>query len=121
VNNQLVKSGFIKKDDLNIFRIVKKVDEGVQYIEDFYRVYHSIRYVLGQTVLRLNKEISDKTLRFINQKFKDILIDGEISVSPPTKKEIQEKEFLNLPRLIMNFNLRDYGRLFELIRAINTD
>jgi uncharacterized protein (TIGR00730 family) len=119
VNNQLVKKGFIKKEDLNIFRIVKTVDQGIKYIEDFYRVYHSIRYVLGLTVLRLNKEISGKKLKFINQEFKDILTSGEIKVSPPTKKEILENEFLNLPRLAMNFNLRDYGRLFELIRVIN--
>ncbi len=121
VNNQLVKRGFIKKEDLSIFRMVKNVDQGIKYIEDFYRVYHSIRYVLGLTVLRLNREISDKTLKFINREFKDILIRGEIKVSPPTEKEILEKEFLNLPRLVMNFNLRDYGRLFEMIKVINND
>ena len=31
------------------------------------------------------------------------------------------KEFLNLPRLVMNFNLRDYGRLCEMIQVINKD
>ncbi len=121
VNNQLVKNGFIKKEDLNIFRIVQTIDQGIKYIEDFYRVYHSIRYVSGLTVLRLNKDISPKRLRIINQEFKDILTEGEIKVSLPTKKEILEKEFLNLPRLVMNFNLRDYGRLFELIQFINKD
>lgn len=121
VNNQLVKEGFIKKEDLNIFCLVKTVDQGVKYIEDFYRVYHSIRYVSGLTVLRLNRKISDNTLKLINQEFKDILIGGEIKFSPPTEKEILEKEFLNLPRLAMNFNLRDYGRLFKMIHIINSD
>src|SRR3989338_8072987 len=107
VDSQLVKNGFIQKEDFNIFRIVKTVDEAIKYIEDFYRVYHSIRYVAGLTVLRLNKEISGKTLKLINQKFKDILIprqklginpgqakrvegltSGEIMRSPPTNKEI---------------------------------
>ena len=121
VKNQLVKKGFIKKEDLSLFQIAKTTDQAVSYIEDFYRVYHSIRYVLGLAVLRLNREISDKTLKFINKKFKDILISGQIKVSPPTPKEIQEKEFLNLPRLVMNFNLRDYGRLCEMIQVINKD
>jgi uncharacterized protein (TIGR00730 family) len=121
VKSQLVKKGFIKKEDLNLFAIVKTADQAVRYIEDFYRVYHSIRYVLGLAVLRLNREISQKSLKFINKKFKDILTSGEIKVSPPTPKEIQEKEFLNLPRLVMNFNLRDYGRLCEMIRRINQD
>ncbi len=121
VKTQLIKNGFIAKDDLNLFHIVENVDAAVKYIDDFYRVYHSIRYVLGLAVIRLNREISEKTLKFINKEFKDILISGEIRVSPPTDKEIQEKEFLNLPRLVMNFNMHDYGRLCEMIQFINKD
>ncbi len=121
VNKQLVKKGYIKKEDLNLFRIARTVDEAIKYIEDFYKVYHSIRYVLGLTVLRLNREISDTKLKLINKEFKDILTSGEIKISAPTDKEIQEKEFLSLPRLVMNFNMRDYGRLCEMIRVINID
>ncbi len=119
INKQLVKKGYIKKEDLNLFCIVKTVDRGIKYIEDFYKVYHSIRYVSGLTVLRLNKEISDKTLKLINDRFKDILTSGEIKNSPPLNKEIQEGEYLSLPRLVMNFNMHDYGRLCEMIRVIN--
>jgi len=121
VKSQLVKNGFINKDDLSLIHVVKSVDSAIKYIEDFYRVYHSIRYVAGLAVLRLNREVSAKTLRLLNKEFKDILISGEIRVSPPTVKEIQEGEFLNLPRLAMNFNMRNYGRLCEMIRLINKD
>ena len=121
VKTQLIKNGFIAKDDLNLFHIVENVDAAVKYIDDFYRVYHSIRYVLGLAVIRLNRKISEKTLKLINKEFKDILISGDIRVSPPTDKEIQEKEFLNLPRLVMNFNMHDYGRLCEMIQFINKD
>jgi len=121
VKNQLLENGFIDKDDLNLFCIVRTADEAIAYIEDFYRVYHSIRYVAGLTVLRLNRAISDKTLEDINKKFKDILTDGEICVSPPTKKEIEGGEYPDLPRLIMNFNHRNHGRLYEMIRIINKD
>ena len=121
VKRQLVKNKFINKDDLQLFTIVKSTDHAVKCIEDFYRVYHSIRYVPGLAVLRLNRQISGKTLKLINKEFKDILTSGEIKVSPASDKEIQEKEFLNLPRLAMNFNMRDYGRLCELIGMINKD
>ncbi|MCK5306472.1 MAG: TIGR00730 family Rossman fold protein [Candidatus Omnitrophica bacterium] len=121
INNHLVKNGFIKKEDFNLFRIVKTVDEAIKYIENFYRVYHSIRYVSGLTVLRLNRKISGKTLKLINQKFKNILTKGEIKISPPTSEEIQKEEYLNLPRLVMNFNQHDYGRLYEMIQVINKD
>lgn len=121
VNSQLVEKGYIRPDDLNLFRIVRTVDEAVKYIEDFYKVYHSIRYVSGLTVLRLHRPISDTTLNRINQEFKDILTTGEIKVSGPTEKEILGKEYLNLPRLVMNFNMRNYGRLCAMIRVINSD
>ncbi len=121
LNDQLVKNSFIKKEDLSLFKIIENVDEAVKYIEDFYRVYHSLRYTSGLTVLRLNKTLSDKTLKLINQNFKDILTEGDIKLSSPTKEEIQKQEYLNLPRLVMKFNCRDYGRLLELIRVINED
>jgi len=121
VESQLAKGGFINREDLSLFRIVKSAGEAIKYIEDFYRVYHSIRYVLGLTVIRLNREISDKTLKRVNQEFKDILTSGEIKRSSPVDKEVQEKEFLGLPRLVMNFNLRNYGRLCEMIQIINKD
>lgn len=121
VDSELVRGGFINKEDLSLFRIVKSADEAIKYIEDFYRVYHSIRYVLGLTVIRLNREISDQTLKSLNHEFKDILTCGEIKRSLPTEKEVQEREFLGLPRLTMNFNLRNYGRLCEMVQFINKD
>ncbi|MGA2774489.1 MAG: TIGR00730 family Rossman fold protein [Candidatus Omnitrophota bacterium] len=121
VIDHLLKNSFIKKEDLKLFCIARTVDEAIKYIEDFYRVYHSIRYDSGLTVIRLNKEISGKTLKLINQKFKDILTSGEIRLSPPTNKEIQDGEYLSLPRILMEFNLRDYGRLCEMIHVINRD
>ena len=121
VTDHLLKNGFIKTEDLNLFRIVKTVDEAIKYIDNFYKVYHSIRYVSGLTVIRLNKGISNKTLALINKEFKDILISGEIRRSPPTDKEIQEGECISLPRIVMNFNMHDYGRLCEMIHLINRD
>ncbi len=121
VTSQFIKNGFANKEDLNLFRIVRSVDDAIKYIEDFYRIYHSIRYISGLTVLRLNRKLSGKTLEFLNREFKDILTGGEIRLSPPIREEIQKGEYLDLPRLVMNFNLHNYGRLFEMIRAINRD
>jgi uncharacterized protein (TIGR00730 family) len=121
LNNEMVKNGFIDKEDFKLFRIVKSVDEAVKYIDDFYRVYHSIKYVSGDTVIRLNKKIGEETLKLINQKFKDILTGGEIRLTGPMKEEIHKGEYLELPRLVMKFNMRNYGRLCELIHVINKD
>lgn len=119
VKEQLVKRGFIDKRDLDLFRICRSADEAVKYIEGFYKVYHSLRYVRGLTVLRLNRQLSGRTLEFLNREFKDILTEGEIRTSFALQEELENKEYPELPRLVMNFNLRDYGRLFQLIGAIN--
>lgn len=121
VIGHLLKNGFIAKEDLTLFSIAKSVDEAIAYIEDFYRVYHSIRYVSGLTVMRLNKNISDNALAFINEYFKDILTCGQICRCPPAKKEIQHNEYPDLPRIGMSFNMCNYGRLCEMIHVINQD
>ncbi|MGD0336543.1 MAG: TIGR00730 family Rossman fold protein [Candidatus Omnitrophota bacterium] len=121
IEEQLAGNGFINKQDLNLFQVAHSADEAVKYIEDFYKVYHSLRYVAGMTVLRLNRPLSDKALDSINNEFKDILTEGRIMPSPALEEELKDKEYPDLPRLVMKFNLRDYGRLFELIRVINED
>lgn len=121
IKKQLLKNGFINKEDFSLFYLAKTNEAAIKYIENFYRVYHSIRYVSGLTVIRLNKKISDKTLALINKKFKDILTRGEISFSAPVAEEIQKNEYVDLPRLIMSYNMRNYGRLCEMINIINKD
>jgi uncharacterized protein (TIGR00730 family) len=119
VQKQLVDNGYINKQDLNLFSIIRNVDDAVKYIDDYYSVYHSIRYIADHTVIRLNKTLSEQTLKRINQDFQDILTSGTIEVSGPADEEIKNNEFPDLPRIIMHFNLRDFGRLCELINVIN--
>jgi hypothetical protein len=119
VDEQLVKNGYINKEDLNLFQLVDDVDEAVRLIEGFYKVYHSIRYVGELTVIRLNRELSARALRSLNHEFKDILAEGDIRASAPLREEVQKEEYLELPRLVMNFDRRKYGRLMQLIRAVN--
>jgi uncharacterized protein (TIGR00730 family) len=121
VEEHLVKNGFIDKHDLNLFQFARSADEAVQHIEDFYKVYHSLRYVAGLTVLRLNRPLSPKALNSINRDFKAILTEGRIEPSSALKEELENGEYPNLPRLVMKYNRRDYGRLFELIRLINEE
>lgn len=121
VNDHLVKNGYAVKEDLSLFYLARTVEEAIRFIEDFYRVYHSLRYVSGATVIRLKKKLSERTLKLINLKFKDILTSGDIKLAAPAKEEVQEGEYPDLPRLVMKFNQRDYGRLFQMIHVINKD
>lgn len=121
VTTHMLKKGYIDERDMSLFRIFKDVDDAVQYIENYYRIYHSVRYISGMTVIRLNKRISDKTLARINREFRDILVGGDIRPSLPLEEEVNKGEHVHLPRLVMKFNQREYGRLWELIEEINSD
>jgi len=121
VKEHLLKTGYIEKQDLKLFHLTHSVNHAVRIIEEFYRVYHSIRYISGKTVIRLNRNISDRALALLNRRFRDILTEGEIRRSGPLKAETARGEFLDLPRLVMHYNQRDYGRLCEMIHAINAD
>lgn len=121
VSVHLIRNGFIDREDTELFRVFTDVDAAVRHIEDFYRVYHSIRHVGDLTVLRLSRGISDRTVALLNDRFKDILVKGDIRLSGPLKAESRRGECPGLPRLVMRFNRRDYGRLHKMIRAINSD
>ncbi|MBU1045403.1 MAG: TIGR00730 family Rossman fold protein [Candidatus Omnitrophica bacterium] len=121
VKQQLVGKKFINKDDLSLFRIANSVDQAVEFIDNFYKIYHSIRYIGSDTILRLNKEISDKKIKLLNKNFKDILKQGTIQRTGPAAIELESKDYIDLPRLSLRFNRHDFSRLSQLIDAINQD
>jgi hypothetical protein len=121
IKKQLARRRYIDQDDLRLFKIVRNVDDAVAFIEDFYSVYHSLRYISGLTVIRLRRNISERTLRRLNRNFRDILTKGSIRFTLPLEEEIRGNEYLDLPRIALNFNLRSYGRLCDLIHMVNSD
>ncbi|NIR17938.1 MAG: hypothetical protein GWN86_30170 [Desulfobacterales bacterium] len=54
--------------------------------------------------------------------FCDLLTpQGDLLLSGPLPEESDEPEIAHLPRLILDFNRKDFGRLRELIDVINED
>ncbi|MGP0629927.1 LOG family protein [Nitrospina sp. 32_T5] len=121
VQNELLDNGYISEADLSLFKIVKNVEEGVDYILDYYTVYHSFRYVNDVTVLRFIKPIPDSLVKDLNVEYKDILLRGEIQKSEALPEEVSAGEAPNLPRLTLNFNKHFFGRLNEMILQINRE
>lgn len=109
----------ISPEDLDLYRIVRNVNEGVEEILNFYSNYHSIRYVGDILVMRTNHPISTKQLAYLNKNFKDIVVEGEFEKSEPLEEEENQPEFSHLPRLIFKFNRINNGRLRQLIDYIN--
>jgi uncharacterized protein (TIGR00730 family) len=119
LDSVLIKKGFVSKEDRNLLQTAHSPEEATKYVTNFFKVYHSLRYVRGLTVLRFTKEIPRKLIHQLNSEFKDILTQGKIQASPPLKDELKNREHLDLPRLVFDFNHRNFGRLNEMIQTIN--
>jgi uncharacterized protein (TIGR00730 family) len=119
---EVLVQGYISEMDFMLFERVDSVDEAVNRIDRFYRRYHSLRYVKERLVIRLNSLIDPQKVEAMKNHFGEILIpQGDLLLSGPLPEERDEPEVAHLPRLILDFNRRDYGRLRELIDVINED
>ena len=120
VQTVLVKNKFISSDDMSLFQIKHSAKESFHAIDGFYRIYHSIRYFRGLTILRFTQPIPLKIINRLNYEFKDIVTKGEIYASPPLKGEIKDDDATQkMPRLVFQFNKQSFGRLNQLIQSIN--
>lgn len=120
LEDELLTRGNISETDFSLFDLVYSVDEAVSKIERFYSCYHSLRYVEGQLVIRLNTAIDQSKVTALKKQYKDILIPkGKIVLSGPLPMEMDEEEIAHLPRLLVDFNRQDFGRLKNLIDEIN--
>jgi uncharacterized protein (TIGR00730 family) len=118
IDKHLLQTGLVSPDDHNLYTITDNLEVACNAITSFYQVYHSSRYVGGKLVIRLKIDISDAELEHLNVKFSGILVKGKIERTQALPEEGQD-ETSTLPRLILNFNQRDLGKLYEMIATIN--
>ena len=121
VRRQLLERGMIGAEDLSLYRLTDRVEDAVDEILRFYRVYHSMRYVRTNLVFRLQRPLGEALLEEINDSFRDILSEGRFAVGGPLTEEREESELAAMPRLIFHFNRRRFGRLRQLIDRINRE
>jgi uncharacterized protein (TIGR00730 family) len=118
IHEHLIANGFISPDDTSLYTLTDNLEVACEKIRGFYRVYHSSRYVGKRLILRLNSELSDEGLEQLNSEFSDIVIQGRIEKSKTLPQESGDETSL-LPRLALDFNQRNLGRLYQLIARIN--
>jgi uncharacterized protein (TIGR00730 family) len=118
IRNHLLRRGLISSDDPSLYTITDNVDDACYAISSFYRVYHSCRYVGDRLVLRLKCDLSDAAVEVLNDEFEGILTGGKIQKTMALPEEHND-ETAPLPRLVMHFNHRDFGRLHQLIWRLN--
>jgi uncharacterized protein (TIGR00730 family) len=119
ITDVLLKRRLISPEDLSLYRICTSVEEAVAEVLDFYRVYHSMRYVAGDLVLRLRTRLPESTLEHLRDNFKDILRGGTFEQTEALPAEADDVHVAGMPRLRFRFDRRHLGRLRQLIDVIN--
>lgn len=117
VASHLCDRGLIDPNDMSLFRVTDDVDAAVREVVEFYRNYHSSRFVRDLLVLRLRVSPDDDELAALNRDFPDLLLGGQIERCTALPEE--EGEDADLPRLALLFNRRRVGRLRLLIDRLN--
>lgn len=120
MRHTLLKRGLISGDDFGLFTITRDPVEAVQVIEDFYKVYHSSRFVDNDLIIRLNRPLAEEEVETLGSEFNEILRrDCRIIRSAALPKEADQPDLVHLPRLVVPFNHKSYGLLEAFIRRIN--
>jgi uncharacterized protein (TIGR00730 family) len=121
MSEKLIEMGTISKEDLSLFRRFDSEEDAADYINNFYRRYHSIRYVDDRLVIRLKSPIPDCLYEQILTEFEDFIGEWGLTYSDALPAEADEPEIAKLPRLVMKANLKKPVTLYRLIRALNRD
>jgi hypothetical protein len=120
LEEDLLARDYICPADFSLFERVCSVDAAVEKIRHFYRRYHSLRYVHGQLVIRLTSALGPDEIRKLTDQFHDIIPPGgRIAASGALEAEREDADVIHLPRLVIDFNRKNFGRLRSLIDSIN--
>jgi hypothetical protein len=119
LERQLLSRGLINQSDLTLFKVVYSAEAAVEEIQNFFRVYHSLRIVGNTMIVRIQQQLSQRELSRLNQEFSDILMDGQFEQVDALREEWDEPHISHLPRLVFHFNWRELGRLRQCIDWLN--
>ena len=122
VHDHLLRRKLISPHDLALFKVTTNVEEAVEEIASFYRLYHSSRFVGDRFVVRLMRPVEPEHVAAWTHDFADLLRGGGIEMSTALEEEhAQEPELDALPRLVLRYDTGQPGRLRQLIDRINRE
>ncbi len=119
LEEHLLRLGLVSDDDFSLFKMCNSVDEAIAEIAQFYKTFHSYRWVGQKMVIRIRQRLTDKAVELMNAAFDDILDGNTLTQSEALPDEHNEPDILELPRLIMVPKRKNFGRFRKLIDAIN--
>jgi uncharacterized protein (TIGR00730 family) len=115
----LLELGLISPEDFHLFKVTDRVEEAVAEIEQFYRNFHSYRWVGNRLVIRMQHALTEEALEGLRQGFRDILGENVLEQTVALPEEHNEPEIVGLPRLMFIPFKKNFGRFRCLIDAVN--
>jgi uncharacterized protein (TIGR00730 family) len=119
IERQLIGDELITTADKSLFRVVGSIEEACGEVFRFYRLYHSSRYVGDKLMIRLRRGLNKNELGELNAAFADLLRFGSIEPGGIIPEEKDDAQLGSLERIQLDFNRKSFGRLRQLIDAIN--
>lgn len=120
VEEHLLRRGMISPEDQHLYLVTDNVQEAVDAVSRFYRVYHSSRYVKDLLVIRTTLPVPAAMLAELSRDFADLIRGGgTIEACKPFAVERDDPATLHLPRIAFRFDRHHYGRLRQLIDRLN--
>ena len=119
VETQILRRHMVEKEDFALYKVTDNVDEAVEEITRFHRVYHSSRYVREQFVIRIARPLPSAFVDALATEFDDIITGGGITQRAALRAEREEVDIAHLPRLAFHFDRIHFGRLRLLIDRLN--
>lgn len=120
VRDHLLRNELIAEDDLHLYRMTDDPVQAVKWITRFYRNFHSSRFVRDLFVLRLQRPPSDAAIDALNEDFADLISGERIHRIEATPEEREDQDAVELPRIALGFNRKDYGRLRQMLDVLNS-
>jgi uncharacterized protein (TIGR00730 family) len=119
ITDEVGSRGMISPADRHLYRVTGDAKEAADEILGFYRNYQSRRWVGDVLLLRLRHAPTPAQVTQLSEEFSDICLDGGLRVVEPMPVEVAEGDHLELARLALAFDRVSYGRLRQLIDAVN--
>ncbi|GIW74770.1 MAG: Rossman fold protein, TIGR00730 family [Phycisphaerales bacterium] len=116
VRNALLSRQMISEEDTSLYYHAKAPHDAVRHVLNFYRNYHSSRYVGDQLVIRVRRPLEPEQIDRLNEEFARLVKEGSIRQCGPLE---QEDDHLDLPRIVFVHTRRDFGLVRRLIDRIN--
>jgi uncharacterized protein (TIGR00730 family) len=116
VRRHLLDQQMISPEDMSLYYVTDSPQAAAQHVFDFYRSYHSQRFVGDRLVLRIHRPLTGEQLDELNADFASLVAEGRIEQGRALEGET---DHLELHRLHWISTRRDYGTLRQLIDRVN--